>query len=82
MRLHEFHTGGPATSGADDVLLLRVEEAAERLGIARTLMYSLVRTNQVESVCVGRLRRIPVAALDEYVERLRASAGPHNPSAA
>jgi len=56
---------------ADTVLLLRVEEAAQRLGIARTLMYQLVRTGQVESVCVGRLRRIPVECLQDYVDELR-----------
>ena len=39
-------------------LLLRVEEAAERLGIARTSMFRLIATQQVESVTVGRLRRM------------------------
>jgi excisionase family DNA binding protein len=58
------------------VLLLRVEEAATRLGIARTKMYQLVRTGEVESVQVGRLRRIPVACLDEYVEDLRTRPAP------
>lgn len=58
---------------APPALLLRVEEAAARLGIARTLMYRLVRTGEVESVQVGRLRRIPVACLEEFVDRLRAS---------
>lgn len=53
------------------MLLLRIEEAATRLGIARTLMYHLVRTGEVESVRGGRLRRIPVACLEEYVEELR-----------
>lgn len=53
-------------------LLLRVEEAAERLGIARTSMFQLIATRQVESVTVGRLRRIPVAALEAFVERLMA----------
>lgn len=56
---------------AAPVLLLRVEEAAARLGIARTLMYHLVKTGEVESVHVGRLRRIPVACLEEYVDELR-----------
>ena len=61
-----------AVSFADaPVLLLRIEEAAVRLGIARTLMYHLVRTGEVESVRVGRLRRIPVACLEEYVDDLR-----------
>ena len=53
------------------ILLLRIDEAARRLGIARTLMYKLVRRGEVESVHVGRLHRIPVASLEEYVEDLR-----------
>jgi excisionase family DNA binding protein len=57
--------------GAESVVLLRVEDAAARLGIARTLMFRLLRDGEVESVCVGRLRRIPVACLEEYVARLR-----------
>lgn len=52
-------------------LLLRVEEAAARLGVARTLMYQLVMSGEVESVRVGRLRRIPAVCLDEYVDDLR-----------
>lgn len=56
-------------------LLVRVEEAAERLGIARTSMYKLIATGEVESVRVGRLRRVPVACLEEFVVRLRSGAG-------
>lgn len=52
-------------------LLLRVEEAAHRLGIGRTSMYRLVMTGEVESVQIGGLRRIPAPCLEEYVERLR-----------
>lgn len=52
-------------------ILLTVEEAAKSLGIGRTTMYSLVRSGGVESVLIGRLRRIPPAALDTYVRTLR-----------
>lgn len=52
-------------------LLLRVEEAALRLGIGRTSMYRLVMSGEVESVQIGGLRRIPAPCLEEYVERLR-----------
>lgn len=69
-----------ADTGAEVAVLLRVEEAADRLGIARTMMFKLVREGEVESVLVGRLRRIPVVCLDEYVERLRRRF--HGPSAA
>ncbi|MGW3749577.1 helix-turn-helix domain-containing protein [Streptomyces sp. NPDC005134] len=53
--------------------LLTVEEAARRLRIGRTLCYSLVSSGQLESVAVGRLRRIPPEAVIEYVTRLRQS---------
>jgi excisionase family DNA binding protein len=52
-------------------IVLTVEEAAERLGIGRTLMYALVKSGEVESIAIGRLRRIPLDALDDFVERLR-----------
>jgi excisionase family DNA binding protein len=59
---------------ADDRLLLRVEEAAGRLGIGRSLMYRLVLSGEVQSIPVGRLRRIPCEALTEYVDRLKREA--------
>jgi excisionase family DNA binding protein len=52
-------------------LVLTVEEAAERLGIGRTLMYALIAAGDVESVRIGRLRRVPADALDAFVFRLR-----------
>ena len=61
-----------AAGGSEARLLLRIEEAAERLGIGRSLMYRLVLSGAVESVPVGRLRRIPSECLREYVDRLRA----------
>ena len=53
------------------LLLLRVEEAALRLGIGRTSMYRLVMTGEVESVQIGGLRRIPAPCIEEYIDRLR-----------
>lgn len=52
-------------------LLLTVEEAADRLGIGRTLAYALIAAGVLESVHIGRLRRVPTDALDDYVRRLR-----------
>lgn len=52
-------------------LLLTVEEAADRLGIGRSLMYELIGDGQVASIRVGRLRRVPAEALAEYVAALR-----------
>jgi excisionase family DNA binding protein len=53
-------------------LQLTVEEAADRLGIGRTLTYALVKSGEIESVHIGRLRSIPAAALDRFLDRLRA----------
>src|SRR5829696_7642077 len=38
-------------------VLLTVDEAAERLGIGRTLTFRLVKIGDIESVTIGRLRR-------------------------
>jgi excisionase family DNA binding protein len=51
-------------------IVLTIEEAARRLGIGRTLMYSLVMSGAVRSVSIGRLRRVPVQCLEEYVNAL------------
>lgn len=50
-------------------VLLTVEEAAEALSVGRTLVFGLVRGQAIRSIKVGRARRIPVAALQEYVAR-------------
>jgi excisionase family DNA binding protein len=61
------HPGG----GQNDVLMLTVEEAARRLGLSRTLVYQLISSGELESVTVGRLRRVPAECLAEYVKALR-----------
>jgi excisionase family DNA binding protein len=55
-------------------LLLTPEEAGERLGVGRTQIYALLRRGELLSVRIGRLRRIPVAALQRYVAELTAAA--------
>ena len=63
------------------VLLLTVEEAAQRLSIGRTTMYSLVSTGAIESVTIGRLRRVPSECLENYVSSLRTSGQPESAAA-
>ena len=50
--------------------LLTVEAAAQRLSIGRTTMYALLKSGQINSVRIGRLRRIPADALTAYTTRL------------
>lgn len=62
------------TASAQLRVLFTVEEAARALGIGRTRMFELIQHGDVETVLIGRLRRIPVDALDAFVSRLRESA--------
>ena len=50
-------------------LLLTVEEAAVLLSLGRTFVYELVMRGQIMSVKVGRKRRIPAFALEDFVAR-------------
>lgn len=60
----------PATRNAPNRVLLTVEEAAEQLGVGRTLMFRLIRRGEIESVQVGRLRRVHVDTVHEYAKSL------------
>ncbi len=61
-----------ARANAAEPLLVTAEQAATSLSICRTKVYELLRNGELESVQIGTTRRIPAAALAEYVERLRA----------
>jgi excisionase family DNA binding protein len=49
-------------------LLLTVPEAAHRLSIGRSLLYELLAAGQLESIHVGRLRRIPADAVVAFID--------------
>jgi excisionase family DNA binding protein len=57
--------------GRGEALLLTVEQAADRLGLGRTKTYQLMWSGEIEAVKIGRSVRVPVASLDQFVERLR-----------
>ena len=54
-----------------DRLLVTPAEAARRLSLARSTVYQLVLTGELESIKVGRSRRVLASALTEYIDRLR-----------
>jgi len=53
------------------VLLLTMSDAARVLAVGRTTMYELVNAGEIEVVHIGRSARVPVAAVEEFVERRR-----------
>ncbi|MGY1736347.1 helix-turn-helix domain-containing protein [Geodermatophilus sp. SYSU D00684] len=52
-------------------LLFTPERAADQLDLGRTTVYGLIASGELDSVKIGRSRRIPADALVAYVERLR-----------
>ena len=64
-------TAAASQTSAGTKLLLTVEEAADQLGVGRTVMYRLLSSGAVQSVTVGRLRRIPRECLSDFVADLR-----------
>lgn len=49
-------------------LVYTPEEAAQVLKIGRTKIYELLHCGKLRSVRIGRTRRIPVAALESFLE--------------
>lgn len=60
----------------DDRLLLTVVEAARRLEISRSLLYELMARDEIQSIRVGRLRRVPAEALSDYIRRQQVASRP------
>jgi excisionase family DNA binding protein len=52
----------------DSSVLLTMAEAAERLRLGKTIIQQLVLRGELRSIKIGAARRIPVKALDEFVE--------------
>lgn len=51
-------------------VLLTAEEVAEALNVGRCTVYDLIRTGQLQSLKIGKLRRIPVDAVHEFARRM------------
>lgn len=78
--MHDTHVA--ASHAADPTLvLLTVEEAARRLSIGRTTCFHLIGSGQLESVPIGRLRRVPADAVNDFLARLREAHRPTSTAA-
>lgn len=57
----------------NESLLYRPEAAAALLGIGRSKIFELMSEGRIQSVQIGRSRRIPREALEAYVRELVAA---------
>lgn len=48
-------------------------EAAGILGISRSKLYEFIAAGEIRTIRIGRLRKIPVAAIDEFITSREAS---------
>ncbi|GAA3218438.1 helix-turn-helix domain-containing protein [Pseudonocardia petroleophila] len=55
--------------------LYRVTEAMALLSLSRSVIYEQIRAGRLRSVCQGRARLIPAAAIADYVDLLVAESG-------
>jgi len=62
---------GAESVAAADLRLLTVKQAAEILGLGRSTVYELIAAGALETVSIGRLRRVPLDALRAFVAGLR-----------
>lgn len=49
--------------------LLTVNEAAARLAVGRTTLYELISNHELRTVKIGRSRRVPESAVEEWIVR-------------
>jgi excisionase family DNA binding protein len=53
----------------DNKLLLSPDETCEVLGVKRSTLFKMLEAGAIPSIKVGRLRRIPIAGLKDWVQR-------------
>lgn len=58
-----------------DKKLLTVAEAADLLGLGRSKAYQLVMRGDLPSIQIGRARRVPTSALDDFIARCVTESG-------
>lgn len=63
----------------DERRVFSVVGAAAILGISRSKVYQFVAAGEIRSIRIGRLRKIPVAAIDEFIASRESDPQPRDP---
>jgi excisionase family DNA binding protein len=56
-------------------LLLSPDEACAALGVRRSTLYKMLDSREIASIRVGRLRRIPLERLREWIDKQLSAQG-------
>jgi excisionase family DNA binding protein len=71
---------GPSLEPPEGALLLTVAQVCERLQISRPTFYGLLRSGRLKSLTIGRARRVPLAALEAFIEEATRAGSPGAPN--
>ena len=63
----------------DERRVFSVVEAAAILGIGRSKLYEFISSGEIRSIRIGRLRKIPIAAIDEFLASRESASRPPGP---
>ena len=74
-----------AANAGDSARLLTIRQVCDRLQCGRTYVYALLERRTLRAVKLGRLRRVPLSELEDFIARRVAAAeddvaGPQTPS--
>lgn len=61
-------------------VLLTVRDFVNATGISRSKVYELMNSGELESIHIGRSRRIPTEAVEAFVAKRRAEASALDPA--
>jgi excisionase family DNA binding protein len=64
----------PDLDRLDDLQLYEVPDVMRMLRLSKTVIYELIRSGRLRSVKQGRARRIPAAAIRDYIALLEREA--------
>jgi excisionase family DNA binding protein len=64
----------PGTERLDNLQLYEVRDVMRMLRLSRTVVYELIRSGRLRSVKQGRARRVPAAAIRDYIALLESEA--------
>jgi excisionase family DNA binding protein len=65
----------------NDRKTMSIPEAASYLGIGRNSAYGAARAGQIPTIRIGRLLRVPIAALERMLEQADKSSEPNRDAA-
>lgn len=57
-----------------DLMLYRISDVERLLNLSRRVIYELIRSGRLRTVCEGRSRRVPASAIREYIALLEKEA--------